>query len=404
MKKTQFFLFTTLLLVGTSASAQQVDLREIFFYDFITFYVSSVDVSTGATDVPIFEYELTSESYPVWVAIDLGILVNSAALGLTYDQPFMEVKTLPFKLLAAIRIKNTELNMNTETLYDIHGDRVNVEIDEVNTIFDDPDYDADDLQGLIIQSGRLPDGMYRFRMSIAAWADDAGGDQPGTRLSDVPPLDRTIVASYPVSLELIAPGGLLEDTTNTAITTTYPFFQWESDPCAICTYRIRVAEFIPEEHSSLEDAIEDQTVLPLDQSLGYQELGSGTSFQYPLTGAVDLEPGHIYAWQVQKAIPTTERDEEIHSFIYAFKIIDPTATATTTAEGGVIQDPVLQFLFNVMGEETYNNNFGVEGDLQGFAPNNVIIINGEPTNLSGLNEISNAIGQGEATIINVEVQ
>ena len=260
------------------------------------------------------------------------------------------------------------------------------------------------MQSLIIQSGRLPDGNYRFILRVSAWADDAGGDSPGTTLAG-DEVDRTIVSAHPVALELITPGGFLEDTTNTAITTTYPFFQWESDPCAICTYFIRVAQFKPDEHSTMEDAIEDLTVLPLDQAVGFIEAGNVTSYQYPLSGAADLEPGRVYVWQVQKSIPTTERDEFVNSFIYAFKILDPTATPTTVAgDGGVIQDPILQFLQTVMGTDQFDITFSAGGDLIGFTPTNTIILNGEPGDLNDLSNLSTAVEQGEASIISVEVQ
>ena len=415
MKKATRSIFMAAALSANLAFGQSVVLQEIFFSDFITFYVSSVDISTGSTDVPLFEYELRSDplgptpGYPVWVAIEFEMRINSAALGLSGDPPFLRVQTEPFKMEGPIRIRNTELSLDTKNFYysggTLAGDPVDIDIpdDNVETIFDeDSGYDPDDLQSLIIQSGRLPDGNYRFILRVSAWADVDGEQGPALAGDE---LDRTIVASHPVALELITPGGFLEDTTHTAITTTYPFFQWESDPCAICTYFIRVAQFKPDEHSTMEDAIEDLTVLSLDQAAGFVEVGNATTYQYPLSGAADLEPGRIYVWQVQKAIPTTERDELVNSFIYAFKVLDPTATPTTSAEeGGGIQDPILRFLQSVMGAEQFEITFNAGGDLAGFTPTNTIILNGEPGDLTDLSNLSAAVDQGEASIISVEVQ
>ncbi len=408
MKKTARSIFVAAALSANMAFGQSVVLQEIFFTDFITFYVSSVDVATGSTDVPLFEYALRSDpsgaaaAYPVWVAIEFEMRINSAALGLTGDPPFLRVQTEPFRMEGPIHIRNTELSNNTQYLYysggTLAGDPVPIEIldENVETIFDEGSgANIDDLQSLIVQSGRLPDGTYRFIISVSAWAD-VDGEQGLALAGDE--LDRIIVSSHPVALELITPGGFLEDTTNTAITTTYPFFQWESDPCAICTYFIRVAQFKPGEHSTMEDAIEDLTVLPLDQAAGFIEVGNATSYQYPLAGAADLEPGRVYVWQVQKAIPTTERDELINSFIYAFKVLDPTAAT------GVIQDPILRFLQSVMGSDQYEITFNAGGDLAGFTPTNVIILNGEDGGLNDLSNLSTAVDQGEASIISVEVQ
>ena len=413
MKKTTRSIFIAAALSANMAFGQSVVLQEIFFSEFITFYVSSVDISTGSTDVPLFEYELrsaplgTTPAYPVWVAIQFEMLITSAALGLSGDPPFLSVLTEPFKMEGPIRIRNTELGLNTQRLYysggTLAGESVPITIldENMETIFDDPDYNIDDLQSLIIQSGRLPDGNYRFIIRISAWADVDGEQGPALAGDE---LDRTIVASHPVALELITPGGFLEDTTNTAITTTYPFFQWESDPCAFCSYFIRVAQFKPDEHSTMEDAIEDLTVLPLDQAAGFVEVGNATSYQYPLSGAADLEPGRVYVWQVQKAIPTTERDEFVNSFIYAFKVLDPTVSTTSAGAGGVTQDPILQFLQSVMGTEQYEITFRAGGDLAGFTPTNIIILNGGPGDLNDLTTLNAAVDQGEVSIISVEVQ
>ena len=154
----------------------------------------------------------------------------------------------------------------------------------------------------------------------------------------------------------------------------------------------------------MEDAIEDLTVLPLDQAAGFVEVGNATSYQYPLSGAADLEPGRVYVWQVQKAIPTTERDEFVNSFIYAFKVLDPTVSTTSAGAGGVTQDPILQFLQSVMGTEQYEITFRAGGDLAGFTPTNIIILNGGPGDLNDLTTLNAAVDQGEVSIISVEVQ
>jgi hypothetical protein len=321
MKRAIEILLFVVLSGGGYIHGQTVTLSEIFFREYITFYVSSVDVSTGAMDFEWFEYELNSTSYPVWVQVEFGVLINSMALNITYDTPFLYIVTNPLRLLGPVRWRNTDLNINTDDLVysagEHAGEKVGFTVSELSHILEDPAYNIEEMQSLIMQTGRLPDGTYRFSHSINVWADDNG--MPGASLPGTS-LEKTIISAHPVALELISPGGALEDLTNTAIMTTYPFFQWESDPCPICTYQIRVAEFKPDEHSSMEDAIEDQTVLPLDQALGYHDVGQSTFFQYPQTEAVPLLPGHVYVWQVQKIIPTTEGDETVGSFIYAFKV------------------------------------------------------------------------------------
>lgn len=408
MKRVLWPILVAAIFGGNLAHGQSAAIREIVFNEFITFYISSIDVATGAQDVHLFTYEIYEPTgATIWVQVEFEILINSIPLGLTYETPFLSVVTQPFMLKGPIRINNTDLDMNTDQIYytsgPYAGEAVSFGVDELTTIFDDPEYNIDDLQSLIMQSGRLPDGTYRFNLVINAW--DGNPDEGGVRI-DGDEINKTIVSAHPIALELISPGGPLEDTTNTAITTTYPFFQWESDPCAICSYRMRVAEFKPGEHSSIDDAIEDQTVLPLEQALGYHEVGNQTSFQYPMTGAIDLEPGHIYVWQVQKAIPTTIGEESVNSFIWAFQIIDPTrAEAPVPAGAGiVVQGPILQFLQNAMGDDQLEEVFGVGGELEGFRPNQVIRLNGETLTPSQLNDLNYALQQGTITIISLEVQ
>lgn len=395
MKKKMVTLLSVLAL-GSSGLGGQVTVREIFFNDFITFYVSSVDVSTGSQNVELFEIEILVDE-PIRVEIEFTIRINAIPLGLTFDDEFLTVTTDPFTLRGPVRVRNTELDVNTTQLIysGPPGGTVPISIPASNISFIDF-AELENLQSLIMQTGRLPDGTYRFALEVR---DDGGNILAGW--------SKEIVSAHPVALELISPGGALEDTTNTAITTTYPFFLWESDPCAICSYQIRVARYIAGEHSSLDDAIEDQTVWPLEQALGFYDVGNATSVPYPLTGAVDLEPGGIYVWQVQKVIPTTSGEETVNSFIWALKIDDPTqVSAEGAVEGGpgAVTSPIMTFLQTVMGTESFEQAFSAGGELDGFSPNRVMRLNGDALSLDQLNAVTNAIQQGALQVITVEVQ
>lgn len=396
MRKTLWLTLFAVVFTGNTITGQSLVLRENYFNEFVTFYLSSVDVASGATDVRLFEYNLEvvpNTAYPVRVDIEFEMLINSLPLGLTYSRPFLHVTATIDSLWGPVRIANTELNMDVDHLIYSGGPRageeVRLSVDEVETIFDDPNYNIDDLMSIITQTGRLPDGTYRFRLSAMPVA--IPGYNEGPWQGDE--LDKTIVSAHPISLELITPG---DPSEVMEIMTTYPFFQWQSDPCAICSYQIRVAEYIAGEHSSAEDAIEDQTVLPLEQALGFHKVGNQTNVQYPQTGAIDLEPGHTYVWQVQKLIPTTEGEEVVNSPIWIFQI---------KAEQELVQGgPILQFLETAMGAEAFEQIFDSGGELEGYQPNQVVRLNGDPYDPSRLNELNNALQQGTITIVNVEVQ
>ena len=204
---------------------------------------------------------------------------------------------------------------------------------------------------------------------------------------------------------MIAPGGALADTASNEIYTSYPVFQWDSDPCMVpggCEFLIRVAEFIPSDHSSVEQAIESTTRLPLDQSLGFYATGYGaTSFQYPSSGAGDLEPGSVYVWQIKKILPTTFGEEELLSEILTFKVKDFSEESDSDdgADGG--SDMVIQLLQTLLDEGDFEQIFGENGSLSGYSSTGTILLNGSSTDNSTVQAM---ISEGlNDKIISVEV-
>ena len=384
MKKALGIVLIAALLGGSHARGQSVDLTELYFYEFMTFYLSSVDLYTGATDVLLFEYELRPTGKSARVKIEFRLEVKSDPLGL--DDELMKVTTAPININGPIRIKNTDLNIDTDRLPYTGAPGGFADFEGKHKVEALPKSEMKRIEDIVRDTGRLPDGTYRIIVEIQ---DAETGAVEATR-------EKTIVASNPVSLELIAPGGQLAELANTAVNTSYPFFQWQTDPCPFCTYKIRVAEFRAGEHTSMEDAIEDQTVLPIDQAQGYHDLGAGTSFQYPTTGALDLLPGHVYVWQIQKIIPVVAADQNeiITSPIYSFMI------------GGEdeLQGPIIQFLKAVLGDDQVSAYFAPDGQLYRFEPTDVIYLNGQEINASDLNAIQGLLTQGQAALQSAEVQ
>jgi len=399
MKKAIWTVLAVIALAGHVLQGQNVTIQENYFNEFITFYVSSVDISTGAQDVDLFEVEVFSDQ-SVRVEVEFKISINSIPLDLEYEDVFLTVLTEPFDLDGRIRIRNTDLDLNTAGFTYVDGRTVPVEIASYKSIDLD---EMETMQSLIMQTGRLPDGSYRFSLVVREPNYGPEFDSWG----------RSIISAHPVSLELISPGGPFAEIQNQTIMTTYPFFQWQSDPCLICSYRIRVARFIPDEHSSAEDAIEDQTVLPIEQALGWypekdmdDKFLPTTSLQYPQSGAVDLEPGNIYVWQVQKIIPTTVGDETINSVIYAFMIEEQQAG----------YDPIKETVRTVLGDERYEQLYGVGGELMGFIGDEESISISGNINVGGVEleagnidvnallQIARLIEQGEISVVESEVQ
>jgi hypothetical protein len=268
-----------------------------------------------------------------------------------------------------------DLNLTTDQVFDNQGNPVALHLDITEQLDMEQ---AEQLFSAIIQTGQLPDGVYTFRVV----ATSENGEQ--IVKEDV------LNISNPATLQLVSPGGILSDTTINEVYTSYPVLQWESDPCNYidpmtgesgCEYFIRVAEFKSQEHSSMDQAIESVTRLPLDQSLGFEPVGFGiTTFQYPIDGG-DLEPGKVYVWQVRKDLATTSGTEQLLSDIMSFKVKDFTSSesddtgADDTTPAGIV-------LRSLIGDDLADRIFGAGGQAAGMSANGNITLNGETIDVS----------------------
>ncbi|MFQ6615263.1 MAG: hypothetical protein ACE5HZ_00660 [Fidelibacterota bacterium] len=400
---------TALVLFLSSLSSQTVSLTGTF-NRFITYYVSSVDINTGASDVQLFDYLLecvdcTVEdgeyTEPVSMDIEFRISMKSPALGIPEEETILRLGTSELVVMRApIPLDSRDFSVGDLDFFDVNGNPVPVSIRmEENLDFGR----FQDMFSVILQSGRLPDGIYRFTVTIEV--------EGGT--GDV--LEEVINVTTPTTLQLTSPGGDFQNLDQSEIYTLYPVFQWESEMfspawiqnCEECGFFIRVAEFRCQDHSTPEEAIEEVTVLPLDQAAGWQLVGdqdengvwepeevggNQLSFMYPTTGAVDLTAGSIYVWQVQKRISTTEGVEVINSPIYAFQIKETTV------------DPVLQALGEILPEEMLESYLTPCGPLTGFSPSGTVKLDGEDVDATSLNELVEQFRQGNRTLISTEVR
>jgi len=274
-----------------------------------------------------------------------------------------------------------DLNMSTDQIFDDQGNPVSLRMDITEQIEMDQ---AEEMFSAIVQTGQLPDGIYTFRVTAVS--------ENGERVT----AEDILNISNPATLQLVSPGGILADTTLNEIYTTFPVFQWESDPCNInvgCEYFIRVAEFNSQEHSSVDQAVESVTRLPLDQSIGFEPVGFGvTTFQYP-TDAGDLEAGKVYVWQIRKDLVTTAGTEQLLSDIRAFKVKD----FTTTEAGASTEDtsPTGIALRALIGDEMAEQIFGSGGEAEGAFATGNITLNDESVDVSFVQSL---VSMGVATL------
>ena len=385
IKKLIFALLFTLNTKSLNGQAISLD-GEIFEY--ATYYISSFDLNTGATNVQIFRYQLSSDTYPVPVKIRFKASILSPMLGINSNLTIMEVETDAFGLRAPIILDNRDISSETSIIYDMDNPPNSIELTGrvIDTI--DPSQ-ADAVLQSIMATGQITDGQYTFEVSILSEDDQV-------LVSD----SKLILVQSPVSITLESPSGVLSDTLDNVIYTTFPIFQWFSQACNGCETFIRVAQFNGQVHSSVEEAIEDQRVLPFDQSEEWYLIDNVNSFQYPFSDAYPLQEGSVYCWQVMISMPTTTGYEEMTSSIAAFKI----GEAGNVETPGLISDALLLALQQALGEDQYNAFFGSGNELQGYNTTGQVEVNGVSVDESSVSYLLNQIMSNTYQIRSITVE
>ena len=162
---------------------------------------------------------------------------------------------------------------------------------------------------------------------------------------------------------------------------------------------IRVAQFDQSSHSSLEDAIEDQRVLPANQNDQWELIDNTNSYQYPFSNSYPLEPGNIYCWQVRISLHTTAGNEDMLSSIFAFKI----GQAGNIETFNNITDPLMMMIQQTLPDQ-FDNYFGPGRELEGYLPSGQIEINGVSVSPSAVNSLLQQINNQEYMIQSVVVE
>ena len=388
------FISRTLIFVCFFAylplKAQNVTLTGTI-YDYATYYVSSFDPQTGASDFQLFRYTLSSDSYPVWVKVTFRATMVSPALGIDTEATILDLYTSPFQLDNDIILDNRDLSTTTTQLRDVTGAPIDLSV-YIQDVIDVADLNA--MLSSIMTTGRLADGNYTFQFGVASGSNKSAVESASPTFET-----RIITVESPSAINLEYPGGALSDTSSTGIFTTYPLLVWSSSGCNTCASFVRVAEFNPSVHSSMDEAIQDERRLPFDQAQEWESIGIVNSYQYPLSGSLPLEYGKVYVWQVKHELTTTAGSDELLSPIYAFRIQDVGSGSASTS-----YHPVVQILQQVLSEDQFNSLFGSSAVLDGFSPSGTYRINGDSDDLSAAISLLNQITNGTASITNVEVQ
>ncbi|MDA8753086.1 hypothetical protein N9N24_01130 [Candidatus Marinimicrobia bacterium] len=389
LNKFKYMLLYCSILVGfnNQGYSQNITLTGNIF-EYATYYINSFDLSTGATNVQIFRYQLTSDEFPTDIKINFRASMISPTLGINSEQTIIEIQTNTFTLNAPMLLDNRDISSETTVIYDQANPPNTIELSGQVIESLDP-MQADAILQSVMTTGKIADGEYTFSIQVLS-------DNDQVLASD----SKTINIQSPVSITLESPAGSLADTLDNTIYTNFPIFQWFSQPCNGCESYIRISHFNPSQHNSPEDAIEDQRVLPFDQSEDWSLLDAPNSFQYPLTGAYPLEPGNVYCWQVMIKMPTTSGFEEMLSNISVFKI----GISGEIENSSMISNPFLLALKNTLGDDQFNALFGPGNDLQGFIPTGQLEVNGVSVDESSINYLLGQIQSDALKIRSVTIE
>ena len=157
-----FFALLVLFKSGIQSQSLNIDVQgEI--YEYATYYVSSFDVATGATNVQIFNYSLTSNIYPVYIKIRFKATIVSPGLGINNAATIVEVETDPFQIQDGLYLDNRDLSSERTFINDNSGNQIELQGQLIDVL--DPGL-SEAIMQTILTSGKLSDGQYTFSVIV----------------------------------------------------------------------------------------------------------------------------------------------------------------------------------------------------------------------------------------------
>ena len=384
-------IFTIILLFLFSNSeiayGQCGDFRieEDYFADqLIGFYINSIDINTGDTSIEYFRYRIIQENNQTDnLKANYSLIINSPDLGLSNFELMSGAIDISNISIPELVFSNVDINFDTQS---IPGADFNSEESNLASISE-----LEAIQSVILSSGKVPNGTYILNVTLRCSEDDSVVYDS---------ISKTIEAYEPVFLDLLSPGGDIQDTSSTAIFNTMPLFTWSSDYCTQCNYGIRVCKYDPELHSSLADAIEDSSVLPSNQNIDFYTLETNGSFAYPSQDAFDILPNNLYVWQIQRSYETTLGNQENKSEIFVFKV----SSFENLLDDTINEDPYKDVLQSLLGYQ-YQELFTNDGELRNFkVKNSTVVLNNQVVPISTLYDIIEQLNSGEVQLLEVEVE
>jgi len=379
-----FLVFLSASTLNAECTTDKIDdftiQKLLFNTSIVGYYLGGFDINSGSSNVLLFEYLISgpSECYDGSLDLQLHYDINifSPSLGFLTPTPFVNGEVKFSQIYGPIRLKNTDINFDTNTIEGAVGFEPTAPDVGIS------DEELESIANYIMTTGKVPNGTYVFRFDL----------KQGGNLIDSHTLDVEIYE--PTFLDLLSPGFKnISDANESPIFSSYPVFNWNTDMCSSCNYGIRVCEYDQSTHSSFAEALNDISSLPSNQNEDFQTIPSGSLiYQYPSTGGFDLEAGKFYVWQIKRDYGTTVGVKEDYSDIFVFKISSFQSSGASN----------LDFLIDLLGDDVYLSLFGPGGELEGFNLSG-ITLDGEQSTPQNIQNIISDIQQGNKEVYDYSV-
>ena len=304
--------------------------EDYFNESILSHHITMLDVNINGSQPILYRYGLSTRACEGNLSINIAYKIISSEIGINTFETFYE---------GLISI-NSQSPLNYFTNNEIQSGFIpNISGNKK----------METLISYISQTGRLPNGKYLFYFIL-----NSGTDILYTT-------SKIINVQSPVTLELLSPGGPLSKLSSSYTHNTVPIFTWYSDFSPNCEFAIRVCDYNQNHHESLEDALSNWSLIPIDQSYKYHTIDWNTnSYQYPSVGHIDLEVGKYYAWQIRRSFVTTLGTHYDYSPINVFEVRAPDKLQLDYS------DPYLSVIESIIGEEQFYLWFSPGGELERF--------------------------------------
>jgi len=363
-------LFIYFLSLGFTADCTCCITEQYFNENIESIPFNFFDSGSSVLQPVFYQYGIKSENCSSNLSIETEYKIYSPELGISSFETFYTGKIVINEDLPLRYFTNNEIQSTSSP--NIPG---NAKLES--------------LISYVSQSGKLPSGKYQIQFSLLS---------NGLPIYIAP--QKFIEIQSPKTFELLSPGGSLSEISNSYTFSKVPLFNWYSDYRPTCEFAIRVCEYRQNEHESLEDALNDWSLVPMDQTMDYYPLGwNAQSYQYPSEGNLDLEVGKYYLWQVRRSVTTAIDIHHEYSPINVFEVRSPDKLQLDYS------DPYLSVIESIIGYEQFYLLFSSGGELERFITSgDEIWINDDEVHIGALHSILAEINSGRATFNKVQIK